>query len=346
MKILSPMKISGEIVKKKAELISNGKIYIPTDVIIPFPFASSSAGPSAGNLSLSLKFGASRVKLTKSRQEESPFSLKKENGKFVILKNDLHFSNVEIIPTILHAPEQAFINITNKCIYSCKFCASPKLKTKKEYSLNKWIKLIQSVSKREDFHSIAITTGIAESVSKSIDDVIFIVKALRKKLEDTPIGVEVYTEDVEDLKRLREAGCDELKLNIQSFDREIFKKICPEWDYYKTLKIIKSSREIFDKVASNIIIGLGESDENVVEGIETLAAFGVLATIRKIRVNKYNRLPLIEAVGELPEVNAQRLVMLAKKQKEIFERYGLDTRVFDSMCHRCGCCDLVPGLDF
>ncbi|RLF29085.1 MAG: biotin synthase, partial [Thermoplasmata archaeon] len=36
---------------------------------------------------------------------------------------------------------------------------------------------------------------------------------------------------------------------------------------------------------------------------------------------------------------------LAVEQKKVFKKYGLTPETFKTMCHRCGCCDIVPFID-
>jgi biotin synthase-related radical SAM superfamily protein len=99
------------------------------------------------------------------------------------------------------------------------------------------------------------------------------------------------------------------------------------------------------KVSSNIIIGMGESDRNVIEGVERLAEMGVLATLRPLRLNDLNRREMEAALGHLEPVSEERLVRLALEQKRILEENGLSTLTFDTMCSACTCCDLVPFRD-
>jgi biotin synthase-related radical SAM superfamily protein len=100
------------------------------------------------------------------------------------------------------------------------------------------------------------------------------------------------------------------------------------------------------KVCSNIIIGLGECDENVLAGIGTLAKMGVVATVRKLAIDPSNRKRLKKALGRVPQhVLPERLLSLAQNQKGILQEYDLDTRGFRTMCHNCACCDIEPFVD-
>jgi len=100
------------------------------------------------------------------------------------------------------------------------------------------------------------------------------------------------------------------------------------------------------RVTTNVIIGLGETDTEVSEALDRLAAMGVVPSVRAVRVNDGNREDLERALGHPVEpMETDRHIRLARMLGETLERHGLNARDFRSMCHRCGCCDLEPGQD-
>ena len=54
---------------------------------------------------------------------------------------------------------------------------------------------------------------------------------------------------------------------------------------------------------------------------------------------------MTEALGPLVPVTAERIVDLATKAKAIMEENGITTKTYHTMCHECGCCDIVPFHD-
>jgi biotin synthase-related radical SAM superfamily protein len=99
------------------------------------------------------------------------------------------------------------------------------------------------------------------------------------------------------------------------------------------------------KVTSNIIIGLGETDRNVLEGVHALASMGIVPSIRALKINDTNRPVLEKALGRLDPVTPDRLIHLNQEAKLILFAHGLTTRSYQTMCHECTCCDLVPFRD-
>jgi biotin synthase-like enzyme len=257
---------------------------------------------------------------------------------------------VRIIPTLLHAPNQAFVNIHNDCIFRCSFCETWGLEThkKKNRSPQEAVALIAEAAGNRDFASVAVTSGVSGSIKKTIDDMVYVIENIRRILPRVDIGVEPYVDDAEDIDRLFRAGATEIKINIESYDRDIFGRICPNMDLDNILRMLEHAVEVFGrgKVASNIIVGLGESDENVLAGVSYLAGMGVVANLRVLRVNDKNCGRISETLGyDVESVPPERMITLSLKQKAILEDTGLSTRTFHTMCHECECCDIVPGKD-
>ncbi|MBU4189550.1 MAG: radical SAM protein [Candidatus Thermoplasmatota archaeon] len=323
----------------KAELLSNRKISVPKEINM---FSMSNAGPDAGMRTIVFSFNGRGVKLEVTR-EKNVFSLKKKNGVFQIFKNNsLYVDDVKILQAPFHAPNQIFISLSNRCIYDCRFCVSNCLR-RINYSPEKWVDFV--INALSDVNSVSITSSIPEHPGKTVEDIVYIIRRIRE-CSNIPVGVEAYTTDFSDIDKLKDAGADELKINIQSYDRNIFSKICPDLDYNRILKILEYGVDVFgkNKVCSNIIIGMGEPDENVLKGVEELASIGAVANIRMLRVNRYNRVSLENSIGSLENVSPERLISLAFSQKEILEKYHLTTR-FRTMCHACTCCDIEPWRD-
>jgi biotin synthase-related radical SAM superfamily protein len=334
---------------KKAILITGGQLKIPKDMVLPFTPSRSTAGPGAGSTSIVVAFEGARCKKAISR-ESGEFELVPKEGGYRILRNGRPFlEDVEIRPTIAHAPEQAFFNLAQDCIYDCKFCASRKLDQRitKDLSPERVVQMAIEASKREGFKSVAFTSAVVESPEKTVERMLFVVREVRKALPDVPVGVEPYLSKLSDVDDLKGAGADEIKLNIETFDRERFAKVCGKLHYDFVLEALDHAVEVFGKgkVTTNLLVGLGESDGNLLDGVRYFAERGIVATLRPLRINSFNREPLTEALGPLEPVTPERIVDLATKAKAIMEENGITSKTYHTMCHECGCCDIVPFRD-
>jgi lipoate synthase len=337
------------IAEKKAILLSGGPLKVGHEFRPPFPVSRSTAGPGAGSTGIVLSFGHTRVKKAIST-ERGEFELIGDGPAYAILHNGAPFlEGVEIRPTLAHAPEQAFYNLGTECIYNCKFCTSPRLEKRitKGLDPDKVVALILKASERPELKAVALTSAVVKDPQSTVDQLAYVIAKVRQKLPSIPIGVEPYIDRLDQVDQLKEAGADEIKLNIETYDRDIFQKVCGEQDFDWIMEVIEHAVSVFGrgKVTSNIIVGMGESDQNVLEGVEALAQRGCVASLRPLRLNDMNRGPMTEAVGVLEPVSPERLLTLAGEHKRILEEQGLSSLSLHTMCHECRCCDIVPFRD-
>ncbi|MCL2786373.1 MAG: radical SAM protein, partial [Methanomassiliicoccaceae archaeon] len=242
----------------------------------------------------------------------------------------------------------AFFNLDQRCMYNCKFCTSPLLEKDLTKSLtdDKIVGMIRDRMREQKILSAAVTSGVVGSVRETVDNIVSCVTAIRKEFPDMPIGVEPYIDSVDQIVALKDAGATEMKINLETPREDIFKKVCPELDYSLIIEMLKESVKVFGagKVTTNLILGMGETDDDVIECMDMLASFGCVPGLRAIRLNERNARNM-KAIGISERVDRDRTIRLAHAQKEILSRYGLTTLTFRTMCFECGCCDLVPFRD-
>ncbi len=157
--------------------------------------------------------------------------------------------------------------------------------------LTRSLQSLKRLKKSGNLKTIAFTSGVATTPENEIDRVVEYVQAVKKY--NVPIGVAVYpTQDSS--QRLKDAGVMEVKYNVETMDREIFERVCSGRKGHSLDFILDSLRDavkVFGKnqVSSNIIIGLGETDECVRKGVEYLAKMGVIAVLRPITISPYRK---------------------------------------------------------
>ncbi len=340
-----------DLIFKKATLALGGGIKLPEGFELPVRVSHSTAGPGAGNNAVAIGFNGLRVKKGVS-YEKGEFELHVEkDGHFSLTHNGEPFlDEVVLEPVIHHCPGQAFYTLDPRCAYNCAFCASPRLpksdfkgtsdeeiaeNTKKEYNEGKII-------------SVALTSGVYDGdVQKEIDHFVSCIKAIRAAVPDIRIGIEPYVQTEEQVKQLKDAGADEIKLNIQTATPELFSKVCPDLDRDSIVNCIKAAVSIFGpgRVTSNIIFGMGETHEELVNCMESICRLGALPTVRSLRYNAYNGESLKNAIGTPAKVTPEEMLEVARIHKEILNKYGMNTNTFKTMCLECGCCDIVPNRD-
>ena len=332
----------------KAELLAIGRILIPAGLRLPVPLSRNSAGPGAGGLSLFLRIGPSLVRLEAVRRGKAPLVLRERHGRFEILRNGRPVAaDVKPVHAGFHAPGQAFVNLHGRCRYHCAFCtlADPPRGT---ISPERWASLIKQALRAQRVDAVAITTGVPATPSSACRDVARLVASIRSEFPHVPIGVEPYTTRPADLRLLRKAGACELKLNVQCASRSLFDKVCPGLDWDGIWENLRAGVKLFGrgKVCSNIILGLGETDDEVLEAVERLAVLGVAADLRPLKLGPGNEEALARALGQKPRRPGRaRLEKLCAAQARLFRKHGIDPSLFRTMCHRCTACDLEPFRD-
>ena len=98
-----------------------------------------------------------------------------------------------------------------------------------------------------------------------------------------PIGVSIYPLPSSPA-RLKEAGAIEVKFNLETATEELFAEMCPGLVRQDAEDALRESVPLFgrDHVFSNIILGLGETDDEMSACIERLCRDGIIPVIRPL----------------------------------------------------------------
>jgi biotin synthase-related radical SAM superfamily protein len=322
----------------KAYLISVGGVDIDESVL--GRITTPASGPGAGLTSFFLRFDGHRVRLGVKHSSRLKASF--EGDEVVIRDRDKEIVRGYLEDAIAHCPEQAYITVSEVCIFDCQFCPVPRLggTVKDRKDVESVIERILADPKLAGkLRAIALTSGIEESAQAEVERIVAIVSALKAKY-DLPIGVSVYPTQ-SSTRMLKDAGADEIKYNVETMDRQIFKKMCPGLSLEFILRALKDAVEVFgrNKVFSNLIVGLGEEDESVINGLEELTSMGVIPMLRAAVEH-----PLRAQAG-MQRPDPKRLLRLARKERELLDKHGLRADVAQTMCAPCTGCDLVPHRD-
>jgi len=329
------MEMNAEI---KALLVSIGSADIDVSLLREVTKTTiPSAGPGAGLESFFIKSGGHRVRL--SINKKSPLKVVSCCSDVAVIRDGQVVVTGKLEPALSHCPEQAYLTISGRCIYDCKFCPVPKLNGEVK-TLDKIIQLVEEADRTGQLKAISLTSGVEESPEEEVKKAVEIVKAIRSRYE-VPIGVSVYPTDTSS-KDLKEAGATEIKYNVETMDPEIFVKYCPGLSLDYVIKSLEEAVEIFGKnrVSSNFILGLGESDECVLSGVSRLADIGVIPILRPISPH-----PLRTGEIEVQRPSADRLLKLGKMLRLILDERGLRTDHAKTMCLPCTGCDMTPHRD-
>lgn len=322
----------------KAYLISIGSADIDSELLLNNSLKTkATAGPGAGGESFFIRSGERRVRL--SINSSSTLKVIKSGDGVAVIEGDKQIAEGMLEFPLCHCPGQAYITVSEHCIYDCKFCPVPKLEggIKKPETV---LKMVEEACEKGDISAISLTGGVFESPEKEVERMALIVKMLREKY-DLPIGVSVYPTS-DSAKILKNAGADEIKYNVETMDAEIFEKVCPGLSLDFILESLKGAVDIFGRnsVSSNFIIGLGEDDECVKNGVTRLSEMGIIPNLRPI-----SQSPLRIGEIKIERPTAERLIRLSAMTRDILKKNNLDAGLAKTMCLPCTGCDLTPFRD-
>ena len=324
----------------KALLLSIGSARIEDENLIP-PTLKSTAGPSAGSDgSVFIHSNGRRLRL--SVDNNSPVMIRKTddsgNAAVYISGTEEPVMTGRIEPALAHCPGQAYINLSGRCIYDCKYCSVPKLsghiKTKEES-----LEIIECAFKKGDVKAISITSGVEKTPEGELERVLELMPEIIKY--GVPVGVSIYPTPGGS-KRLKRSGVSEVKYNIEVAASKIFQEICPGLSETDVFSELEEAVYVFGKgkVYSNVIAGLGETDEDMEKMIEKLAQLGVIACIRPVFET-----PLRKGDCFMERPAKDRLLKLFEMQKSVSQKYDLHPEKSETMCSLCTGCDMVPSRD-
>ena len=315
----------------KARLLAAGTVEVTGDPADEY-YTRSTAGPGAGGRgSLFFSRDGHRVKL--SLADSAPIKLTHlgEGRVRLALEGDVIEGTME--RPALHCPKQAYITITPSCIFSCRYCNVPVLQGKRK-TPEEIEELVESVYGSID--AISLTSGILESIEEEEHYTVEIVSRLTRF--HLPIGVSIYP-TTRTPALLKQAGAVEVKFNLEAATPALFAEMCPGLVFGSIRDILRDSVSIFGKghVFSNIILGLGETDEEMQECIRSLCHDGVIPVVRPLN-------PTADLKG-YSRPDAARIERIYHYLEEHVQQFGLDPRMALTMCPACMGCDMIPGRD-
>jgi radical SAM protein (TIGR04043 family) len=146
--------------------------------------------------------------------------------------------------------------------------------------------------------------------------------------------------DINCIDNLKNAGADTIGIHIESFDKNVLRRVAPSKAVQDLEFFTKAWRHavlVFGKnqVSSFIIAGLGEESTRIIEGAELLCDIGVFPYILPFR--PISGTPLEKS----RPTAAETMLYLYKEVSVLLEKYGLSSAASKAGCVRCGACSSI-----
>lgn len=245
------------------------------------------------------------VGINHKTNKSSPFVLRrKDSGEYVLLKHRKPINlQIEVmsIPDWFYTPIQqlggepfssyfvyegrGFLHLAYKgCSFKknekCKFCATKRRVGKTDHDAKSLcIAMKEVLPLVSDNIQMCLGGGTYIPFSQNVDFFIEIIKCARDIKPEMPIWVETIPPELEDIKRLVDAGATSFGFNIEIWDEDVRRKVCPgksrktKEQYIESLKYASKLLGP-NKVGSCIIVGI-DSYDSIKNAIDTLVELGV-----------------------------------------------------------------------
>lgn len=315
----------------KAAVLAGGGCRIEGE-LPPGAVARSTAGPGAGGAgAVFFSSGGRRVRVPIGADGPAVMVVGEDGKATLSCGGETIEGRVE--PVGLHCPRQAFVTVSESCVYECAYCPVPQCRGPRK-TVEEVVDLVGEVAGTVD--AIALTSGVAVSVEEEEEYVCRVIAELRRF--GLPIGVSIFPTPATPA-RLHAIGVTEVKFNLEAATPGLFAALCPGLSYEVVWDALAASVPLFGPghVFSNVIVGLGETDAELDACVDRLVGLGVVPVLRPLT-------PVAGCRGHA-RPSAERLVRAARHLSGMLDRAGLDPSGALSMCGACTGCDLAAWRD-
>jgi lipoic acid synthetase len=168
-----------------------------------------------------------------------------------------------------------FMILGNVCTRSCSFCAVATGRPN-EYDTDEPRRVAEAIVLMGVKHAVITSVNRDELKDRGAEIWYRTVRAIKESSPQTTI--ETLIPDVKGnwdaLYRMIEAGQEVVSHNMETV-KSLYRRVRPQAKYERSLEQIKRIKEYGKRTKSGIMLGLGETDEEVFEAMDDLAAHGL-----------------------------------------------------------------------
>ncbi len=204
---------------------------------------------------------------------------------------------------MLVEPTTAYIMVGERCLSNCAFCAQ-----RRDAARNDFLSRVMWLPYPEDI--LRNIRGFSRICFQTLDypTVVEDVLSLMALLPDVPVSVSVVPVSVGDMHRLRDAGVEIISIALDAASPDIFDRVKGSgvgnrFTWAGHWNALGMATHIFPQVNTHLIVGLGESDSELVEAMVKLRDMGVSTAL-------FSYTPLFG--GKAPDAGRYRAVQLAR----------------------------------
>ena len=298
--------------------------------------------------------------------EKSPYSVKKINNSWYLLKNEVVLD--ELI--FLEFPEWVFNRCegvmvgkiirphSDKCISlwpsldcnyvkkkkGCRFCSLTSMDEDEMIKLQpKFVaRLVKVAIDYNPSYEINLSGGTCNSPEYAIDYLLEICNEIIEVCGSVSISVECTPPNsITYLKKLKESGVTAIIMNLEIYDEGLREKICPGKGTISNQSFFSALKEAVDifgvgNVSSVLIIGI-QPKQDIITACEQLTDIGVIPTLIPFKPLDNTSMEYMKVTDskEYIEISKDVANRMARKKLYISKNSG---------CTACGACSLESNL--
>jgi biotin synthase len=179
----------------------------------------------------------------------------------------------------LDDPTTAYLMVGERCQRDCSFCAQAHTSFAREDALSRvtW----------PSFPPDAVLTALTDArsqgrlqrsclqVTKSSGSLERTIELAHRIGSLTPLSASVHSQDLEDVGALLDAGVDVVGLSLDAANPQAYSSVKGgSWEKAKDL-IRRASVRYPGRIATHLIVGLGESEQEMVQTIREMLSWGI-----------------------------------------------------------------------
>ncbi len=230
---------------------------------------------------------AELTETTKQKRRKKPYWLRvklpigKEYTKVrsLVDANNLHTicesGNCPNMGECWGAGTATFMILGNVCTRSCTFCAVATGRPP-EYDTNEPQRVAEAIHKMGVKHAVITSVNRDELEDKGAE--IWYQTVVKTKLLTPTITIETLIPDVkanwDALNRMIEGGQEVVSHNLETIER-LYRRVRPQARYQRSLDQILRTNEFGKRTKSGIMLGLGETDDEIYKAMDDLVEHGL-----------------------------------------------------------------------
>ncbi len=167
-----------------------------------------------------------------------------------------------------------FMILGNTCTRSCSFCA---VKTGRppEYDEDEPRRVAEAIKLMQVKHAVITSVNRDELKDRGAEIWYQTVRAVKETTPETTIETLIPDTKAnwEALERMISGGQEVVSHNMETVER-LYRKVRPQAKYARSLEQIQRTKDFGKRTKSGIMVGLGETDEEVFKTMDDLRAHG------------------------------------------------------------------------